>query len=51
MIIDYLHRRDVFHRDITLSNIILNEGQIKLVDFGVSKFTSEENSAVHSPLL
>ena len=36
--LEYLHSKDVIHRDVKLSNIILSrEGMVKLTDFGVSR--------------
>lgn len=32
--IDYLHSRDIAHRDIKLENIIFNQEQLKIIDLG-----------------
>jgi len=48
--LDYLHSKDVVHRDLTLSNILIDnlslpDGKvmsiIKIGDFGISKFQFE----------
>ena len=42
--IGYLHNNNVFHRDIKLSNIMMKEGKICLLDFGLasnSNYTKE----------
>jgi serine/threonine-protein kinase len=38
-VLDYLHRNDIVHRDISLDNIMLPDGQIRpvLIDFGLVK--------------
>jgi len=38
--VDYLHDRGVVHRDLKPSNIFLEEGHVKVGDYGLSKFIS-----------
>ncbi len=33
----YLHRRGVIHRDLKPSNVLVDRGQVKVVDFGISE--------------
>ncbi|UCG25096.1 MAG: serine/threonine-protein kinase PknK, partial [Chloroflexota bacterium] len=37
----YLHRRGILHRDIKPSNALVLDGQLKLLDFGLSVITSQ----------
>lgn len=40
-----LHSRNIIHRDIAPSNIIIsNDGNVKLIDMGISRITKEERS-------
>lgn len=34
--IAYIHHKNIVHRDIKLQNVLINQGQIKLIDFGFS---------------
>ncbi|MGG3032157.1 serine/threonine protein kinase [Bacillus stercoris] len=46
-IIEYLHDRLIFHSDIRTPNIIINNGRLSLIDFGLAKqLTSEETEEI-----
>ena len=47
-----LHTHDIVHGDLTTSNMILNNGEVYLIDFGLSSFsTKDEDKAVDLHLL
>ena len=40
--VDYLHKNYLIHRDLKLSNILINKnGEIKLADFGLARNISK----------
>lgn len=39
--LEYLYIKKIFHRDIKPKNILLHNGEIKLVDFGLSKIIAD----------
>ncbi|EAX98216.1 CAMK family protein kinase [Trichomonas vaginalis G3] len=46
--INYLHQRDIMHRDIKLENIMIDQnGDAKLIDFGLSEAFGEQNLKTH----
>jgi len=52
-ILGKLHSRNVIHKDINPSNILMNPetGDVKLIDFGISTVLSRENSTFCTPNL
>ncbi|MDO8628422.1 MAG: KEOPS complex kinase/ATPase Bud32 [Nanoarchaeota archaeon] len=50
--IAYLHQHDIIHGDLTTNNMILHEGAIKFIDFGLSVISNKiEDKAVDLHLL
>jgi serine/threonine-protein kinase len=50
--LNYAHNKNVIHRDITPSNIIIdNSGSVKLADFGIAKFLFEQDLTSHDSVL
>lgn len=49
--LDYSHGHNVVHRDIKPANIVINEdGQVKVVDFGIARIESSELTQVGTVL-
>lgn len=47
-----LHKEDILHRDVSPDNIFLcNDGQVKLIDFGATRFSDVDNEVTRSIVL
>jgi hypothetical protein len=44
--LDHAHRRSITHRDLKPSNVMLTKGGVKLLDFGVGKWTPAAPGAI-----
>ncbi|MFK2826704.1 protein kinase [Bacillus sp. B190/17] len=36
-LVDYLHKKNIYHQDLRIPNILLNNNELFLIDFGLSK--------------
>jgi len=43
----YLHRRDILHRDLKPENVLVSDGRVRVLDFGLS-ITHDQARAVAS---
>lgn len=50
-IVDKIHRKDIIHKDLNISNIVYNPDteQLKLIDFGIATVLSRQNPNLSSP--
>lgn len=49
-VLDYIHQQNIFHRDIKLENLFLDENyQLKVGDFGLAGFTNDSGIRNCSP--
>ena len=50
-ILGELHQKNIIHKDINPSNIVINpvSGELKLIDFGISTVLSRENTTIKNP--
>ncbi|QUG43769.1 protein kinase [Psychrobacillus sp. INOP01] len=42
-LVDHLHKKNIFHGDIRISNILINKGKLFLIDFGLSKIEQNDS--------
>ncbi|MDT8717013.1 protein kinase family protein [Clostridium sp. 19966] len=42
-IIRYLHENGIVHRDIRIPNVLINDGKVNLLDFGLSRWANNDN--------
>ncbi len=45
--LDSAHRKGIVHRDLKPANIVIGESGVKILDFGVAKWSSGSNSVTH----
>ncbi|WP_277586149.1 serine/threonine protein kinase [Psychrobacillus antarcticus] len=42
-LIDHIHKRNIYHGDIRISNILINKDKLYLIDFGLSKIEQNDS--------
>ena len=45
-LVDYLHKKEIYHQDLRIPNILLKNKELFLIDFGLAK---HESLSIHSP--
>lgn len=52
-VLESIHIRNIIHKDIIPSNIVINleTNQLKIIDFGISTILPIENPIIHSPTI
>src|SRR4051794_1803579 len=41
-LIEYLHSKDIIHRDIRIPNVIFNGSKVRLIDLGLGRYLGQE---------
>lgn len=49
-IIAYLHERRIIHRDVRIPNVILSQGRLCLIDFGLARYLGDKPTAAADDL-
>ncbi|TCP57593.1 serine/threonine protein kinase [Tumebacillus sp. BK434] len=49
-IVDYLHRKRLVHRDIRIPNVILQNGRLHLIDFGLARYLGDPATYIEEDL-
>lgn len=49
--LSYLHRRTIIHRDLKPANVLVSNGRVKVMDFGLSVETFSESAKYHTDTL
>lgn len=44
-VVEYLHSKRIIHRDISIGNVMLQDGRVRLIDFGLSALLDERDPA------
>lgn len=46
-LVDYLHKKDIYHQDLRIPNILSKNNELFLIDFGLSQFHPSSNKQEH----
>ncbi|WP_020060655.1 serine/threonine protein kinase [Bacillus sp. 123MFChir2] len=47
-VVSYFHSQGIVHRDLRIPNILMNDDEIFIIDFGLARFIGENDERAHS---
>ncbi|WP_369899807.1 serine/threonine protein kinase [Bacillus manliponensis] len=47
-VVSYFHKKGIVHRDLRIPNILMNNDEIFIIDFGLARFFGENDERLHS---